>query len=159
MTRSTALCCLGSFGRLATSFVVCCFAIVLLSSCNRIQEAYHGEKTLQNTAWGHFDEETHSAKWFVVFYSYDQGCEVCINGSDGKQCKYKGLYVFDESNHSVEIRPVVDEDTPENIPSELKGTVDATGLTLKWNFSHAGDPDILWSSALFTYICPADELG
>lgn len=133
--------------------------VLLITGCNKNEEAYHGEKTLQNTAWGVFNDDEYNAKWFVVFYSYDQGCDVCIQGSDGQQCHYKGQYVFDDAAHTVEIRPVIDEDTPDTLPSALKGTVDAEGLHLQWNYFHEGDIDIWWFSGLFSYICPADQLG
>lgn len=134
-------------------------SVILMSGCNKVGEAYHGEKTLENTAWGVYDDKDYQAKLFVVFYSYDEGCDVCITGSDGAQCRYKGLYVFDGSAHKVEIRPVTDEDTPDTIPTGLTGTVDATGLTLEWYFYKEGDIGRIVFSRLFTYICPADELG
>lgn len=139
-----------------------CLAVVaalLLVSCNKeAPEAYPGERTLVNTAWGYFPDGAINAKWFVVFYSYDQGCAVCIRDENAQQCHYMGKYVFEESTHKVTITPVIDKDTPDTIPTELSGTVDASGLNLQWSYFH-GEDQGKYFSQLFTYICPADQLG
>ena len=142
------------------SIICCAVAALALTACHKEDpEAYPGEKHIQNTAWGVFDESGLKTTMYVVCYSVDKGCDVYLPGDDQQMHHFLGAYIFNPADHSLKITPASSSEDYEHLPTEIFGNVDAEGLHLYWSHYRQGDIDRLICSGLFTYICKADELN
>ena len=124
-------------------------------SCNKpgVEEAWPGEKTLENTVWGHFPELSTQSDMYVIIWNYDAPVNLVVKNDEGKGVSCTGKVIFEDATHNVTISDIKPRTEGETAPEKMTGSVSASGLKMKWS---CGDADY---DCLFIYTCPADQLG
>lgn len=130
-------------------------ACLFLVSCGKhgIEEAWPGEKTLENTVWSHFPELSAQSDMYVVIWDYDTRVNMVVKNEEGKGIACTGKVIYQDSTHEVSITEIKPRTEGESVPNKMTGSVSASGLNLKWT---CGDVSY---DCLFKYNCPADQLG
>jgi len=135
--------------------IILAFACLFLASCNKpgVEEAWPGEKTLENTVWGHFPELSTQSDMYIIVWNYDAPVNMVVKNDEGKGISCTGKVIFEDATHKVTISDIKPRTEGETVPEKMTGSVSASGLEMKWS---CGDADY---DCLFIYTCPADQLG
>lgn len=131
-------------------------AFLLAVSCNgkEDQEAYPGEKTLENTVWSYYSSPlSTSSEMYVIIWNYDVPADLLVKNAEGKGVSCTGKVVYEDSTRKVTISGIKPRKEGDSVPDKMTGSVSASGLQLSWSCG-----DVAYD-CLFTYDCPADRLS
>ena len=130
-------------------------ACLFFASCGKqgVEEAWPGEKTLENTVWSHFPELSALSDMYIIIWDYDTRVNMVVKNEEGKGITCTGKVIYEDSTRNVTITGIKPRTEGESVPDKMTGSVSASGLNLKWSCGEVS------YECLFTYTCPADQLG
>lgn len=128
---------------------------VLFSACEKqeVKEAWPGEKTMENTVWGHFPEMSTLSDMYIIVWNYDAAVNMVVRNEEGRGISCTGKIVFQDATHDVTISNIRPRTEGESVPDKMTGSVSASGLRLNWSVGETS------YDCLFIYTGPADQLG
>jgi len=139
------------------SIILSALAVLFtLVSCGKqegVEEAWPGEKTLENTVWTHFPEGSSQSDMYIVVWDYDLAVNMVVKNGQGAGISCTGKLLYQDSSREVTISGIEPRTEGESVPDKMTGSVSASGLRMEWSC------DGVSYDCLFTYSCPADKLG
>ena len=137
-------------------FILSALALIISAvSCDKheVKEAWPGEKTMENTVWGHFPEMSANTDMYIIVWDYDAAVNMVVKNGEGRGVSCTGKIVFQDTTHEVTISSIKPRTEGESVPDKMTGSVSASGLKLKWSVGEMS------YDCLFIYSGSADQLG
>lgn len=90
---------------------------------------------------------------YIIIWNYDTQVNMVVKNEAGKGISCTGKVIYQNATREVSITNIKPRTEGESVPDKMTGSVSASGLSLKWSCGEVS------YDCLFTYSCPADQLG